>query len=252
MIALTRVPSPKMNECELSFVDRTPIDVDLLGEQHAAYETVVGRLGCSIVEIEPAPECPDSVFVEDTAIVLDEVAVIARPGAASRRPEVAAVADVLRRYKDVATIEAPATLDGGDVLVAGSTIYVGTSGRTNPPGFDSLAEIGGGFGYAVVPVPIHNCLHLKSAVTLIGERLLLVDRLLCDAQFPSFEVIETSPDEHHAANALLVSGRVIYPSAFPKTARKLERLGIELEIVNVSEIQKAEGGVTCCSIVFES
>jgi len=252
LIALTRLPSPKMDECQLTFRQRTPLDSKRLSEQHAAYEAGLALAGCEIVRIPATPRLPDSVFVEDTAIVLVDVGVIMRPGAISRRPEIDTVEDEVARYRDIVHIESPGTLDGGDVLVVGKSIYVGGSTRSNRAGCDQMVSIGRRFGYSVVPVDLRGCLHLKSAATQVGIDTLLVNPGFCDTAGMKHELLYVSEAEPEAANALLVNGRVIYPASFPETADKMGRRGIELELVDVSEFQKAEAGVTCCSIVFES
>ncbi|HYI00361.1 N(G),N(G)-dimethylarginine dimethylaminohydrolase, partial [Hyalangium sp.] len=194
---------------------------------------------------------PDAVFIEDVAVVLDEVAVLTRPGAESRRAEVLSVAEVLARHRPLRTLEAPGTLDGGDVLRVGRTLYVGQSERTNAAGTVQLRGHVAGFGYEVRPVPIRGCLHLKSAVTQVADDTLLVQPAWVDpVAFAGFRVIEVDPGEEHAANALWVGGGVVYPACFPRTQQRLEDAGIAVTPVDVSELQKAEGAVTCCSLVL--
>lgn len=241
-----------MDECQLTFRQRSPLDSERLSEQHAAYEASLGLSGYEIVRIPATPQFPDSVFVEDTAVVLVDVCVMTRPGAISRRPEIDTVADEMARYRDVVHIESPGTLDGGDVLVVGQSIYVGGSTRSNRAGFDQIVSIGRRFGYSVVLVDLRGCLHLKSAVTQVGSDTLLVNPRYCDTAGMKHELLHVSESEPEAANALLCNGRVIYPASFPETADRMAGLGIKLELVDISELQKVEGGVTCCSIVFES
>ncbi len=250
-IAITRDVSSSLGHCELSFLSRTEINVTLAAAQHQAYRQALQSLGCRVLELPAQDTLPDAVFVEDMAVVLDEVAVLTRPGAESRRAEGASVAEVLARHRPLRTIDAPGTLDGGDVLRVGRVLYVGQSARSNTAGAEQLRERISEFGYEVRQVPIHGCLHLKSAVTQVGEGTLLVQPAWVDpAAFAGSRVIEVDPEEAHAANALWVGGGVVYPACFPRTQRRLEAAGISVIPVDVSELQKAEGAVTCCSLVL--
>jgi dimethylargininase len=191
------------------------------------------------------------VFIEDTASVLDELAIIARPGAESRRSETTAVAETLRAFRRLFYIEPPGTLDGGDVLRLGRTVYVGLSSRSNRAGFEQVRRWLTPYGYAVKAVEVSGCLHLKSAVTPVGENTLLINRAWVDAgAFGDVVLIDVDPSEPFGGNALLVSETVIYPSGYPRTHRRLQEHGLTIEAVDVSELGKAEGGVTCCSLIF--
>ncbi|MGH7474905.1 MAG: dimethylarginine dimethylaminohydrolase family protein [Longimicrobiales bacterium] len=250
MIALTRPVSPRLASCELTHSQREPIDVERAARQHAAYEHTLRALGCHVVRLPAAPELPDSVFVEDTAVVLDEVAIIARPGAASRRPETAAVAEALAGYREPRLMTAPATLDGGDVLRIGRTLFVGRSSRTNAAGIAQLAELTAAYGYEVVPVEVRGCLHLKSAVTLVADDTVLLNPAWVEPSvFAALRVVDVDPAEPAAANALRLATRVVYDASHERTARRLQARGIRLARVDLSELAKAEGGVTCCSVV---
>lgn len=250
-IAVTRPVSPAMVRCELTHLPRTQIDIDLAREQHAAYERTLSSLGCHLERLPEAPALADSVFVEDTAIVLEEIAIVTRPGAPSRRAETASVADLLGRYRRIAEMGAPATLDGGDVLRVNRTIYVGCSGRSNRCGIERLAELVAPFGYRVEAIPVHGCLHLKSAVTLVAPDTVLVNpEYIATESFGRFERIEVDPAEPLGANALLLNGEVIYPASKPRTAERLRHHGVQVRVVDVSELEKAEGAVTCCSLLF--
>lgn len=250
-IALTRPVSAAMAHCELTHVQRVPIDVERARAQHAAYADALREAGCRVIELAAAPDLPDSVFVEDTAVVLDEIALITRPGAASRRAEVAAVAAELVRHRPVTRLESPATLDGGDVLRIGRTLFVGASSRTNAGGVAALRDAVAPFHYRVVPVPLSGCLHLKTAVTPVAPDLLLVNPAWIDAHcFGDTRRIEISSDEPFAANALLIGERVLHASEFTTTSRRLRAAGIDVLPVDVSELARAEGGVTCGSIIF--
>jgi len=248
--ALVRPVSSSLVRCQLTHLSRAPIDLDLAREQHGRYVEVLAGLGCVIERLPAAPGLPDAVFVEDAAVVFDEVAVEARPGAASRRGETAAVAAALARWRPLARIEAPGTLDGGDVLRVGRRVFVGRSRRTDRSGFDQLRALLAPFGYRVEEVAVTGCLHLKSAATEVAEGTLLVARRWLDAApFAGLELIDVDPAEPFAANVLRVGEPVVLPEAFPLTRRRLEARGIAVRTVPASELAKAEGGVTCCSIL---
>jgi dimethylargininase len=256
LTAITRDVSRTLGACELSYVERTPIDVDRAQRQHRAYQAALTSLGCRVIALPAEHELPDAVFVEDVALVFDEIAIRTRPGAASRRPEVASVANALASYRTMRSIEAPGTIDGGDVLRIGRTIYVGRSARSNAAAVEQLQAIVGPSalgprGYAVQPVSTRGCLHLKSAVTEVADGVVLINPEWVDrAVFARFRRIEIDPDEPHAANGLRVGGGLIYPTSFPRTTRRLADAGVAVTTVDVSELQKAEGAVTCCSILF--
>jgi dimethylargininase len=253
LIAVTRAVSPALAECELTHLPRDPINVAKAIADHEHYEAALRSLGARVVRAPEEPTLPDAVFVEDTALVLDDVAVITRPGAPSRRAEIESMARALSAYKPLQRIQPPGTLDGGDVLVVGRTIYVGRSSRTNPEGIAQLATLLGERGYEVIPVPVTGCLHLKSAVTQVADNLLLINadwvRPEC---FASLEIMTVAPSEPAGANALRIGTAVIYPTHHPETAERLDRAGVRVMPVPCTELAKAEGGVTCCSVVFEA
>ena len=250
-IAVTREVSPALGDCELSYISRAAIDVARAGRQHQDYQRALEVLGCRLVTLPAEPAWPDSVFVEDVAIVLDEVAFVTRPGALSRRAEVASVAAALRGYRPVLAIEAPGSLDGGDVLRLGRTLHVGQSARSNAQGIGQLRELLAGHGYAVHGVATRGCLHLKSAVTQLDDDTLLLQPAWVDReQFAGFRIIEVDPGEPHAANVLRIGDALLMPASFPRTRQRLLDAGFEVTAVDVSELQKAEGATTCCSLVF--
>jgi dimethylargininase len=249
-IALTRPVPDSLGGCELTHLARTPIDVARARAQHAAYEDALREAGCEVRRLPPAHDQPDSVFIEDTAVVLGESAIGARPGAGSRRAEVAAVLDVLRTLCAVRTLDAPATLDGGDVLQLGRTLFVGVGGRTNAAGASQLAALASPAGCTVREVPAGPCLHLKSAVTAAaGDALLLNPDWIEPTLFDGYRIIEVHPSEPYAANVLLLGGTVLCAAAHVRTNAALAAAGFMLRRVDVSELAKAEGAVTCCSLL---
>lgn len=251
-IAMTRSVSDAITRCELTHVARAPIDVNAARTQHAAYEAALAGLGCRVTRLPDLPDQPDAVFVEDTAVVLDEIAVITHPGAPSRRPETASVAEALARYRSLCWIQPPATLDGGDVLVLGRDVFVGLSGRTSVEGVTQLRRVLEPFGYEVSGLEVNGCLHLKSAASRVADRAVLVNADWIDVRrFTGVDVIEVDPAEPFAANALRIGATVLHSDMHPRTRERLERNAITTQVIDVSELAKAEAGVTCCSIVFE-
>ncbi|MGH8182684.1 MAG: dimethylarginine dimethylaminohydrolase family protein, partial [Rhodanobacteraceae bacterium] len=233
-IAITRAVSRALEHCELNHLPRRPIDLTLARRQHAAYEQALRDASCEVRQLAEQANHPDSVFVEDTAIVLDEIAVVTRPGAASRRGEVASMAEALSDWRRLVRIESPATLDGGDVLRLGRVLYVGASARSSPEGIAQLACALAPFDYRVEAVPLRGCLHLKSAVTQVAEdRLLLNPEWVNARRFPDWAVVAIDPAEPHAANALRIGEAVIYPTSCPRTAEALRGLGIDVRSVDM-------------------
>lgn len=240
-----------MDRCELTHLARAPIDVALAAAQHLAYERCLESLGCRVERLPAEPSLPDSVFVEDAAIVVDEVAVITLPGAVSRRAETASIGKALEAYRPLAFIAPPGVLDGGDVLRIGRRQWVGLSGRSNAAGVQQLADAVAPHGYTVEGVPIRGCLHLKSAVTQVApDTVLLNPSWISGAPFAGLRIVEVAPGEPMAANALLIDDALVYPSAFPRTLSRIAALATRILPLDVSEIAKAEGGVTCCSLIF--
>lgn len=251
MIALTRAVSPSIGRCQLSHLPRQPIDPVAAARQHARYCALLEAFGCRVTEVPPAPQLPDSVFVEDTAVVLDEVAVVGRSAIASRRSETEPVAAELARHRPTRRIHPPGTLEGGDVLRTGRTIWVGESGRTNAAGLGQLRSIAEPLGYEVRPVRVTGCLHLKTAVTAVADDAVLVNPHWVDvAPFQGLHVTEVDPDEPFAANVLRIGPRLIVHSGHPRTIARLRSAGRDVATVDMSELAKAEGGVTCCSIIL--
>jgi dimethylargininase len=250
-LALTRPISPAIARCELTHLSRVPIDLDRARQQHEAYERALSDLGCRVQRVDAGDDLPDSVFIEDTAIVFDELAIVARPGAESRRLEASAVADALAPHRRLREIVAPGTVDGGDVLVSSRRVFVGSSARTNAYGIEQMRGLLAPFGYTVEPLAVTACLHLKSAVCAVAERTLLVNREWVDAaRLDGFTLIDVDPSEPFAANALAIGGAVIFPREYSRTAARLRAHGLRVRAVPGSELAKAEGGVTCCSLVL--
>jgi dimethylargininase len=253
LIAFTRTVSPSLADCALSFIERESIDVGQAMEQHRAYEACLSRLGLAVVSLPAEPDLPDAVFVEDTAVVVDELAVMTRPALDSRLQEVCSVEAELSAYRELRRITTPATLEGGDVLRIGRKLYVGLSLRTNREGVEQLASFLEPLGYEVQATYFEDCLHLKSACTYLGQNTILANRSLVDtSQFPNHDVIEVAPTEPSAGNALTIGDTVILPASFPETRERLEKQGFSVQPVDVSELLKAEAGVTCCSVIFSA
>jgi dimethylargininase len=251
-IAITRKISPRFNECEITHIDRTPIDVKVAEAQHNQYINALQELNCEVIELNAEKDLPDSVFVEDTAFILPEVAVITRPGADSRKPEIETIIQALSPYKKLIQVKEPATVDGGDVLVLGKNIYIGLSTRSTIQAVEQLNTLLKDFGYQVFGIELTDCLHLKSAVTKVDEQTLLINSNWVDANtFASFDLIEVHASEPFGANCLPTGGSIIYPYTYPKTQALLEAKGFKIKNVNLDELAKAEGAVTCCSLILE-
>lgn len=252
-VAITHVPPASLGEGERSFVARDPIDMATARAQHAAYSDLLYTLGCDVVVLNTNHEYPDAVFVEDTAIVLDELAILASPGAESRRGEIAGIERELGEHRAIERITLPATLDGGDVVVAGRMILVGKSARTNAEGAAALAAIVRKHGYIVRRVGMHDCLHLKSACCALPDGRLLVNPKWIELRdLAGYDIVEIDPSEPFAADVLAIGRTVVSAAANPKTAALIGALGFDSRTVDLSEFAKAEGGVTCLSIVFEA
>jgi dimethylargininase len=253
LTAIVREVSSSINDCELSFHVRQPIDVARAIAQHQAYQDCLADLGVRIVSLPAEPELPDAVFVEDPAVVIDEIAIITNMGAPSRRPEAISLANALSLYRPLKFLSEPATLDGGDVLRVGRSIFVGLSQRTNRDGIDQLGERFGPFNYQVEAVKVRGCLHLKSACSYVGRDTVLVNRSWIDTEpLSGFELLDVPEHESGAANALLLNDVVIMPASFPRTRALLEERGFRVRTIDVSELQKAEAGVTCTSLIFNA
>lgn len=253
LTAITRAVSPAIVRCELSFIDRQPIDLDRAQKQHHAYEKLLGKLGARVISLPAEPDLPDSMFVEDPAIVLDELAVVLPLGTATRRREASSLARELAKFRKLEYVSLPGTLEGGDVLRIGRKLFVGCTQRSNAEGIRQLAAILAPHKYEVLAVPVSGCLHLKSAVTHLGRNTLLANRAWLDAApLAGHQWIDVDPAEPHAANALALAGTILFPASFLRTRARLEAHGFHVTPVDISELQKAESGLTCSSLLFES
>ncbi|MEP7011330.1 MAG: dimethylargininase [Acidobacteriota bacterium] len=249
---LVRPVSRSLAHCELSFRDREPIDLPKAAEQHRAYATALEAAGLTVEWLPELPDQPDAVFVEDPIVVLDEIAIVGRPGAASREGEVESVAEAVGRYRPLVQLPPKARLEGGDVMLVGKTLYVGRSARTNAAAHEALAEILRPFGYLVVPVGLTDCLHLKTGVTYAGNDCFLANPAWVDiSALQGVEIVPLPAEEPWAANTLTVDGVILLPAGFPRTRDLLARRGHEVVTIDVSELQKAEGSLTCLSVPFE-
>ena len=252
-MALTREISTAFEHCELTHRPRVAIDLARARTQHAAYEWALVDAGCTVRRLDSGAHMPDAVFIEDIGIAVEEGVIITRPGVESRRVEIPAVLDSLARHgRPLRQIQTPGTLDGGDVLLIGRRAFVGFSARTNRSGVEQVTKILVSIGYDVRTVPVRGCLHLKSAVTAVSPDTLLINRAWVPPDvFTNMTLVDIDPTEPSAANALAVGNIVIYPTTFPRTAGRLKARGLRLRFVDVDELQKAEGAVTCCSLIFE-
>ena len=251
MKALMREPSDAIGQCALTFLERRPIDLTMARAQHAAYLSALRALGVDVRVLGAEPDLPDAVFVEDTAVVVDECAVVTRPGLDSRRGETDSVAAALEPLRPIVRITSPGTLEGGDVLRVGRTLFVGQTPRTNAEGTRQLSEYLQPHGYDVVAVTPTGCLHLKSAVTFAGDETILVNPEWIDVGlFSRWQCVPVAPEEPFGANALLVGETVFTAASAPLTRRKLDALGFHTEVLDTSEFEKAEAALTCLSILF--
>jgi dimethylargininase len=217
-VAITRKPSPLLERGERTHIGRDPIDFERALAEHDAYRAALAELGARVTRLEDADELPDGVFVEDTALVLNEVAVSMRPGAESRRGEVSGIVTELMRYREVITIGGPATIDGGDVVVDGKRILVGRSARTNPEGIEALASIARRFGYEVRGARMSGCLHLKSGCTALPDGRLLINRRWIDARdVADFDLVDVPAEEPWGGDVAFIGETIIAAAAFPKT-----------------------------------
>jgi dimethylargininase len=251
--ALTRGVSPSIGDCKLTFMDREQVNVAAATRQHEAYERCLERMGVRVTSLPLLPEAPDAVFIQDTAVVVDEVAIMATMGAACRSGEVDSVTGALAAHRPLRYLSPPATLEGGDVVRIGRTLYVGESGRTNREGIRQLSEILEPYDYQVRAVEVKGCLHLSTGCSYLGRDLMLVNSTWIDATvFQYFKLLEVPETEPWAANTIAVGDMVLVPSAFERTRALVEAHGFQVITTDISELQKAEGALTCMSLLFDS
>ena len=255
--AIVRPPGPNFSE-GLTSVDHGagpgPPQFERAVEQHAAYCAALAECGLTVTSLPPDPNYPDSTFVEDTAILTERCAVIARPGALSRRGEVIDMSSVVASfYPNLLSIQQPGTLDGGDVCQAGNHFFIGLSERTNEAGGQQLAELLGQSGYTASLVDIRQIgglLHLKSGLAYLGDNRLVVTEALDHAAFPDYELIRVNSNEDYAANCIRVNDQVLLAAGYPSFARTIRGLGYQTIALEMSEFQKMDGGLSCLSLRF--
>jgi dimethylargininase len=253
MNALANRPSPALAAAELTFLERDPIDVATALRQHDAYVATLRAAGLDVEVLDVNRECPDSVFVEDVAVILDEVALMTTMGTPSRRAEVAGMRAAIARYRDVVDMHLPATLEGGDVLRVGRRLFVGLSTRTNQAGVEALRAVAGPYGYEVVPVTVPGALHLKTGITALDDETCLVNREWVDgAPFAGFRLVDVAAGEPFGANVLRLDDQLIMNAAHPRTAAAVRALGYQVSTVDISEFGKAEAGLTCMSLLLRT
>ena len=253
LTAITRKVSSSLANCELSFIERKPIDLKRARAQHHAYEALLEKMGAKVISLPEERDLPDSMFVEDPAIVLDELAIICPLGTDIRSKEAASLAAALEPYRKLAHVKFPGMLEGGDVLRIGKKFFVGLTQRSNAEGIRQLAVITEHYGYDLTAVPVTGCLHLKSAVTYLGRDTLLGNRAWFHwKRFEGFDWVDVDPEEPHAGNALAVGESIVFPASFPKTLARIEAKGFRVESLDISELQKAESGLTCSSLLFDA
>ena len=248
-VAITRRPGEDLTRVELTHLPRVPIDPDRAEEQHAGYRETIRGLGLEVIDLPALAGFSDAVFVEDGLLALPEAFVLCRPGAASRAGEVDSLAAALPRDRPILRLKAPATLDGGDVLRIGREIWVGLSGRTNAAAIAQLSDLLADFDYRVAPATLTGALHLKTAVTAPDPETVLVNPAWTDASLFRRRVIEVPAHEPFAANCLSLAGQVFVQSTHRATAERLDAAGFRAKLIDVSELAKAEAGLTCMSVI---
>jgi|SRR5580704_1553985 dimethylargininase len=253
LTAITRPVTEAIADCELTFLPRQRIDVSKAIRQHREYEDRLRRLGVDVISLSTEPGLPDSPFVEDVAVVVDELAVMAVMGAINRRPEVHSIEGVLSRYRSPRYLNNSATLEGGDVVRVGNSLYVGMSRRTNREGVEGLRDALKPHGYRVKAVQVSACLHLSTGCSYIGSNTVLVNPDWVDiSPFDGFDIINVPRSEPWAANTLVIGDTLIMADAYPETRELLLRRGFNVETLDISEFEKAEAGLTCLSLIFDS
>lgn len=251
MIALTHLPSPALELGQRTHVNRLPVDFPKALQQHADYCRALRECGAEVRTLDANRHLADSAFVEDTAIVLDEIAIVATMGTACRRDELAAIEDELKKHRPTVRIQLPATIEGGDVLRIGRKLFAGLSRRTNAAGIDELRTIVRKFEYEVIPVPMRDCLHFKTGCSALPDGTLLVNEAwVAIESLQEFRLIPIPSAEPWGANVLSLGREVVMPAGHPATMELIREMGFPVRTVDLSEFAKAEGGVTCLSILL--
>jgi dimethylargininase len=251
-IAFTHEVSPNIAKGEVTFIERNPINYELALQQHNAYCQAIENCGVCVQRLAVNLAFPDSCFIEDNAIVVDEVAIVTSMGSSSRQDEPKAIAPELAKYKEIVRLELPAKIEGGDVLRIGKKLYVGISGRTNIKGANELAGILKPWNYEVTPVKFKDCLHLKTACTAIDEQTLLINpQWIVPETFSEYKLLFVPEDECWAANTLRVKDTIFLQDRFPKTHELVKKHHESIKILDISEFQKVEAGLSCLSIIFD-
>lgn len=251
-IVLTHAVSPNIADGDVTFIDRQPVNYELALQQHDAYCNALKNCGAEVKRLSVNPN-PDSCFIEDTGIVVDEVAIITSMGNPSRQHEPKAIAPELAHYREIVRIELPATIEGGDVLQIGRRLYVGLSSRTNRQGFDQLAQILKRWNYDVIAVELNHCLHLKTACTAIDqETVLLNPAWVAPEAFADYKVLAVPPEERWAANTIRVADTVFLQHGFPQTLELVKTHHHPVKILDISEFRKVEAGLSCLSIMMQA
>jgi dimethylargininase len=250
LIALVREVSPRMGACELTHVTRSAINLEAAKLEHDRYTRTLAQLGATVRYLPALADFPDSVFVEDTAVVLPEIAIATRPGVDSRQGEVPSCAAVLEQMRPVIRLSAPACLEGGDVLRVGRTIYAGLSSRSNPAGVSALRQALQPFGYVIQPLEVENCLHLKSACTFVPPHFIIANPAWVDVEaFREWTLIPVDDEEPFGANTLAIGALALVSASYPRTELRLRKAGIATRSLDISQLHKAEAGLSCLSII---
>lgn len=249
--AIVRNIPNSFQQCITGFSGKFPIDVTLAQQQHEHYCHTLVDLGLKLVRIEADDYLPDCCFTEDTAIVTDGLGIISFPGTESRHAEIIEMEKALTTYKKIQHIAAPATIEGGDVLKIGKKLFIGHSARTNEEGIKQVAGLVNELGYEVIPVKIHNTLHLKTVCTYLGNNCIIyADGHFDENIFSEYDKIIVPVTESYCANTLAVNGKVLIPKGFPLTRSLIGNKGYSIIELDMSEIEKADGALTCLSVIF--
>jgi dimethylargininase len=249
--AIARKPGPNFAQGLTTAINEEPPRYEILVNQHEGYIAALQSIGLEVILLDALSDHPDAYFVEDTAVIAANVAVITNPGADTRKGEEKTIAPVLAKYRKTENIQAPGTVDGGDVLQVGKHFFVGVSERTNPEGADQLGRILEGHGYTWTTVAVGAGLHFKSSVNFVGKNTLLVTEDFAGReQLKGYDTIVVDRSESYAANTLLINDHLLIPRGYPGTRKKLEALGFKIIELDTSEVRKMDGGLTCLSLRF--